>query len=116
MDDVPIEALRRLLAIADAYHLRELVVEEDGLRVTIRTDSAHPAPAVAPPPPASETAYPADVEPEEVSEEEPGFHALRSPMTGIFYRSASPDSPAFVVEEQMVEEGQTVGLIEAMKV
>jgi acetyl-CoA carboxylase biotin carboxyl carrier protein len=45
-----------------------------------------------------------------------GHHALRSPLTGIFYRSASPDSPPFVQVGDEVAEGQTVGLIEAMKV
>jgi acetyl-CoA carboxylase biotin carboxyl carrier protein len=37
-------------------------------------------------------------------------------MTGVFYRAASPDVPPFVEIGDRIEEGQTVGLIEAMKV
>jgi len=41
---------------------------------------------------------------------------INSPMTGIYYTSASPGSPAFVKEGEAVTAGQVVGLIEAMKV
>ena len=37
-------------------------------------------------------------------------------MIGMFYRGPSPDSPPFVELGSLVEEGQTIGLIEAMKV
>jgi acetyl-CoA carboxylase biotin carboxyl carrier protein len=37
-------------------------------------------------------------------------------MTGVFYRSAGPDAPPFVEPEDLVEEGQAIGIIEAMKV
>jgi acetyl-CoA carboxylase biotin carboxyl carrier protein len=37
-------------------------------------------------------------------------------MTGVFYRSARPDSPPFVEIGDHVEIGQTIGLVEAMKV
>jgi acetyl-CoA carboxylase biotin carboxyl carrier protein len=115
MRDDTLDAIRRLLSIADSYHLRELVVEEAGLRVTIRGDMPMPAasPASAPDVAAPEWSEP---EPEEELEEDPAHHSLRSPMTGVFYRSASPDSPPFVAEGQTVVVGQTVGLIEAMKV
>lgn len=41
---------------------------------------------------------------------------VTSPMTGIFYASSSPGSPAFAKEGETVQAGQVVGLIEAMKV
>jgi acetyl-CoA carboxylase biotin carboxyl carrier protein len=41
---------------------------------------------------------------------------VTSPMNGIFYRSASPGSPPFFREGDEVAAGQTIGLIEAMKV
>ncbi|AIE88183.1 acetyl-CoA carboxylase biotin carboxyl carrier protein [Fimbriimonas ginsengisoli] len=41
---------------------------------------------------------------------------VASPMTGIFYNSSSPGSPAFVKEGETVTAGQIIGLIEAMKV
>jgi len=61
-----------------------------------------PAPAPAPPA-AAETASTASYIP------------LKSPMIGTFYRSSGPDSPAFVQVGDMVEKGQVICIIEAMK-
>ncbi|HRK21793.1 MAG TPA: acetyl-CoA carboxylase biotin carboxyl carrier protein subunit [Fimbriimonadaceae bacterium] len=41
---------------------------------------------------------------------------VNSPMNGIYYTASSPSAPAFVKEGDIVEAGQVVGLIEAMKV
>lgn len=46
---------------------------------------------------------------------EPQGHTLKSPMVGTFYRSPSPGSPAFVDIGQSVSKGQTLCIIEAMK-
>jgi acetyl-CoA carboxylase biotin carboxyl carrier protein len=40
---------------------------------------------------------------------------VRSPMVGTFYASSSPDKPAFVKIGQTVKAGDTIGIIEAMK-
>ena len=42
-------------------------------------------------------------------------HVMKSPMVGTFYRSANPEAPAFVEEGKTVKEGDTVCIIEAMK-
>ncbi|HET9577101.1 MAG TPA: acetyl-CoA carboxylase biotin carboxyl carrier protein [Usitatibacter sp.] len=47
--------------------------------------------------------------------EEPKGHALKSPMVGTFYRAPSPGAPAFVEIGQAVTKGQTLCIIEAMK-
>lgn len=46
----------------------------------------------------------------------PSGTPISSPMTGIFYASPSPGSPAFVKQGQSVNAGDVIGLIEAMKV
>ena len=46
---------------------------------------------------------------------EPKGHALKSPMVGTFYRSPSPGAPSFVEVGQSVSKGQTLCIIEAMK-
>lgn len=46
---------------------------------------------------------------------EPIGHTLKSPMVGTFYRSPSPGSPSFVEVGQSVNKGQTLCIIEAMK-
>ncbi|NVM74953.1 acetyl-CoA carboxylase biotin carboxyl carrier protein [Duganella sp. SG902] len=46
---------------------------------------------------------------------EPTGHVVKSPMVGTFYRSSSPGAPAFVEVGQSVKEGDTLCIIEAMK-
>ena len=45
----------------------------------------------------------------------PDGHTVRSPMVGTFYASPNPDAPAFVKVGQSVKAGDTLGIIEAMK-
>ena len=45
----------------------------------------------------------------------PAGHVVKSPMVGTFYASPSPDKPAFVSVGQSVKAGETLGIIEAMK-
>jgi len=66
-----------------------------------------PGPAAAPAPGALPAAAPAA--------EQPKGHTLKSPMVGTFYRAPSPGAPAFVEVGQGVSKGQTLCIIEAMK-
>ena len=45
----------------------------------------------------------------------PAGHVVRAPMVGTFYASPAPDKPAFVSVGQAVKAGETLGIIEAMK-
>jgi acetyl-CoA carboxylase biotin carboxyl carrier protein len=45
----------------------------------------------------------------------PEGHVVRAPMVGTFYSSPAPDKPAFVAIGQAVRQGETLGIIEAMK-
>ena len=45
----------------------------------------------------------------------PDGHVVRSPMVGTFYGSPAPDKPAFVSVGQAIKAGETLGIIEAMK-
>ncbi|MDE3111812.1 MAG: biotin carboxyl carrier domain-containing protein [Chloroflexota bacterium] len=92
--------------------LRELEVREGGVRVRVAKDE----PAIAPAPAPAET-VPAAATPS-------GGHAARAaapakavtaPLTGIFYRSTSPQAPPFVQVGTVVAVGDVIGLIEAMK-
>jgi acetyl-CoA carboxylase biotin carboxyl carrier protein len=61
--------------------------------------AAAPAPAAAP-----------------VVEAAPAGHTVKSPMVGTFYRSSSPGAKAFAEVGQQVKEGETICIIEAMKI
>ncbi|PIE41983.1 MAG: acetyl-CoA carboxylase, biotin carboxyl carrier protein [Gammaproteobacteria bacterium] len=68
-----------------------------------------PAPAQPAPPPAPSTA------PETPATDEPEGSKVRSPMVGTFYRSPSPEAKAFVEVGQTVKTGDTLCIVEAMK-
>ena len=69
------------------------------------------APAAAPAAPAPAATAPAA----EVAPAEPTGHAVKSPMVGTFYRSPTPGADSFVKIGDTVKEGQTLCIIEAMK-
>ena len=72
--------------------------------------AAAPAPAVAAAAPAVAAAPAAAAPAEEAG------HAVKSPMVGTFYRASSPGAKAFVEVGQQVKAGETVCIIEAMKI
>jgi acetyl-CoA carboxylase biotin carboxyl carrier protein len=53
--------------------------------------------------------------PTEALPAEPAGHVVKAPMVGTFYRSGSPGAPAFVEIGQAIKEGETLCIIEAMK-
>jgi len=106
------EEIRELVRIASEADITELEVEAGHLRVAIRKAprGAGPqpvAPAPAPVPPAA-----APPSPDAPS---PHWVPVTAPMVGTFYRAPGPDQPPFVQEGDRVEVGQTLCIIEAMK-
>jgi acetyl-CoA carboxylase biotin carboxyl carrier protein len=75
------------------------------------TAAPQPAAALAPAAPAPSAAIPTAPAAAPAAAHTP----LKSPMIGTFYRSSGPDSPAFVQVGDMVEKGQVICIIEAMK-
>ena len=79
-----------------------------------RQTSIAPAPAAAPQMQHVVTpAAPAAQAPAAPTHDE--AHLLKSPMVGTFYRSASPEAEAFVAEGKKIKKGETLCIIEAMK-
>jgi acetyl-CoA carboxylase biotin carboxyl carrier protein len=77
-----------------------------------------PAPIAAPPPePPARAGATAGAEPEPASAASamPEGHVVKAPMVGTFYASSNPEAPAFVKVGQAVKAGDTLGIIEAMK-
>ena len=110
--------LKKLIDLVEESGIAEIEVTEgeDKVRVT-RTDAAPaatdaaPAPAYAVPAAAPVAAVASEAAAPVVA----AANALKSPMVGTFYRSASPTSAAFVEEGQSVKVGDTLCIIEAMK-
>ncbi len=73
------------------------------------------APVVAAPVPVAAPAAPTPAKTEKPASESRKTTDIKSPMIGTFYRSSNPDSPPFVSVGDKVSKGQTVCIIEAMK-
>ena len=87
----------------------ELEVKRGGVRVRVVKDGARVA---ASPPAAGDAPQIAPAAPAVPAKELPTVNA---PLTGIFYRSSSPQTEAFVQVGSSVQSGDVIGLIEAMK-
>jgi acetyl-CoA carboxylase biotin carboxyl carrier protein len=118
--DPRIARLRELVAILEGSSLAELSYEDQDIAVSLhRTGSAsgdsrpvtHLTVPHAAPPPVAHAAPPPSAEPAE----DPNVVVVRSPFVGTFYRSPKPDSPPFTEVGERVKRGQTVCIIEAMK-
>lgn len=104
------DLVRQLANLLDETGLSEIEYGLDGLsiRVARQVTVSASASAVAAPP----AATPSDRPP--VVVEHPG--AIAAPMVGVVYTSSDPSSPPFIQVGDVVSEGQTLFLIEAMKV
>ena len=81
-------------------------------QIVMMQPQGQPMAAAAPAAPAAISAAPA---PAESAPVEPAGHVVKSPMVGTFYRSSAPGSPPFVEIGSVVKEGDTLCIIEAMK-
>ena len=112
--------LKTLIDLVSESNVSELEITEAEGKVRIVKSSGAPlvmqqpvamvaapaaAPARAPAAPAADAAPAA-----------PAGHAVKSPMVGTFYRSASPGAKPFVELGSVVKEGETICIIEAMKI
>ena len=119
-----IRKVKRLIELLEESNLTELeIVEgEESVRLSRSSNFAPPQPQVVTPAPAGvapvmpvSVAPAARTEPTVEEESVPEGEILRSPMVGTFYSSPSPDADPFVALGQKVSEGETLCIIEAMK-
>jgi acetyl-CoA carboxylase biotin carboxyl carrier protein len=112
--------LKKLIDLVQESGIAELEITEGEEKVKIVKGGAvsvSPGPAVPAAAPAAETRPAAPAAPAPAAEAEAGQEGrvIKAPMVGTFYRSASPDAKPFVEVGQTVKEGETVCIIEAMK-
>jgi len=113
--------IQRLLDYIAKSPLAEVSIETEGLKVSVKKNSAvaptvtvaaAPAPVAAAPVAAAPAAAPA------VAVEAPAadnLYTVKSPMIGTFYRAAGPDKENFVEVGSEIAPGKTLCMIEAMK-
>lgn len=117
-----IRKIKKLIELVEESGIAELEISEgeESVRISRSGPVAAPAPvqyAAAPAPVAAPAAAPAaaPVAAEEAAPAVPAGHQVLSPMVGSFYRAPSPDSKPFVEVGQSVNAGDTICIVEAMK-
>ena len=120
-----IRKVKKLIELLEESGISELEINEgeESVRISRYSSVQPPAPvqaayAAAPSPAAAAAGAPA-VKPAEQAEEEeaiPSGHVVTSPMVGTYYSAPSPGAKAFVNVGDSVTEGDTVCIVEAMKI
>lgn len=98
-----IESIKKLLTVFKESGLSELSVKEGGLEVTMKAEGT------------PKKVFTDFSEMKEIADIDLG-HVVESPMVGSFYRGVSPDADPFVEAGDRVKKGDTLCIIEAMKV
>src|SRR5688500_17583951 len=109
---------RDLIKRLEGTTVQRLSVEAAGTHIEIeRASAAAPVTAAAAPAPAATAApvAPAAAAAAEDGGEADGRHPILAPLVGTFYRAQQPGAKPFVEEGDVVDEGQTVAIVEAMK-
>lgn len=114
-----IKEIKEMINLMNENNLAELEIEKDGMRICLKKTVAPGADKSAPviieqegisePGKAKEAQSPA---PSQVS---PKVIEIKAPMVGTFYRAPSPEAPPFAEVGQVIEPGQVICIIEAMK-
>lgn len=100
-----LEHIKELISLFEASSLTELALEEGDWKIRL-TRQAQPAPlGTSPQTPSSSL--------EQAEKKEKNL--ISSPMVGTFYAAASPEAPALARVGDLIKAGQTIGIIEAMK-
>ncbi len=113
-----LKEIKEMVNLMNDNGLVELEVEKDGTRIRLRKSGSTPEGAAAP----------IIIEKERLGQEFPSKSAaepsgqsaiksveIKAPMVGTFYRAPSPEAPPYVEVGQIIEPGQVICIIEAMK-
>jgi acetyl-CoA carboxylase biotin carboxyl carrier protein len=111
-----IRKVKKLIELLEESNIAELEIHEGEESVRIsRTGSAGTTVMAAAPPMVAAPVPAAAAAAAPVAEAEISGHTVKSPMVGTFYRAPSPGAAPFVEEGQSVKVGDTLCIIEAMK-
>jgi acetyl-CoA carboxylase biotin carboxyl carrier protein len=128
-----LEQIKELIEFIKGHDLNEFELEQDGVKIRIKTSSNHhvvavpqlpatmpimaAAPIAAPPTPAQAAASAAEAKAaaDQAAEDGGELCIVKSPIVGTFYRAAEPGATPFVAVGDTVRKGQVLCIIEAMK-
>ena len=107
-----IEKIRTLIALMEESELVNLEISSDDEHISLTRHYDAPAPTMMAAPTAGAAPMAAEAAPAAVK----AGSVETSPMVGVYYSAPSPNDPPFVKVGQKVQAGDTLGIIEAMKI
>ena len=107
--------LKKLIDLVQESGIAELEITEGEEKVKIVKGGAVSLSEAAAPAASPAAPEPSQAAPEAAPEAGQEGHVVKAPMVGTFYRAPSPDAKVFVEVGQTVKEGETICIIEAMK-
>lgn len=115
-----LETLKEIVKVAKDGGVTELSVESKDLKVSVKFQGSQ-VPVVHQPllqaqPIQANLPAPASVAPKSATVNDAGLHVIKSPFVGTFYSSPSPGKPVYVKVGDKVKAGQTLCVLEAMKI
>lgn len=112
-----IKEIKELINLMNENNLLELEIEKEGMRIRLKKSSGIEGSSLSGPiiveKQAVGSAQP--VKEEKPAEAESNLVEIKAPMVGTFYRAPSPEAPPYVETAQVVDVGQVICIIEAMK-
>jgi acetyl-CoA carboxylase biotin carboxyl carrier protein len=115
---IDFDEIRRVITLLEERNLSHFELEIEGFKIKISRNVASPQALVAAVPvgPQSSTAAGAQpIEQTAAPDRDSGGHIVASPMVGTFYRAPNPTASPFVEIGDVIKKGQTLCIIEAMK-
>ncbi|WP_192036785.1 acetyl-CoA carboxylase biotin carboxyl carrier protein [Halomonas sp. YLGW01] len=111
-----IRKVKKLIELLEESNISEIEIQEgeESVRISRHPNGVAYQPAPAAPAPAAAPAAPA-ASAEPAAPAAPTGHTVNSPMVGTFYRASAPGAKAFVEVGQSVKKGETICIVEAMK-
>ncbi len=118
----------KLIDVVNNSKITEIEIEKEGFKLKIKKEKELVVQQAVSQPLTSKVSFQPELsevveeKPREVSERDeeeefpPHLEVIRSPIVGTFYRAPSPDAPPYVEEGDVVEKGQVLCIVEAMKI
>lgn len=121
-----LKLIKNILNLISESDVNEVSIEEGDFKIKVKktgtveqvtyTQPTAPTPVAAPTAPSQPAAPPASGELKEEAKPAPSGDTLKSPIVGTYYKAPSPDSDPFVKVGDKISKGQTLCIVEAMKI
>lgn len=108
--------VKKFIDIAKSEGVAELKYEEKDLKISVNFNSSYVAPQTVMSAPAAAPQVAVQNTSNNTADANDGFHTITSPFVGTFYASPAPDKPSFAKVGDRVSKGQTLCILEAMKI